>query len=222
MQLDILVLIANILLIIVVLLSIKTGYKNGLVLSIINLFGWLFALGVAWWLYPLLSGAFTIIPISLLGSDNVMSFVLQVYLNQIVWFLIVFFIIKILTTTIIKPIVKIIGKIPLVKEINGILGAVFGVIIALFYSIIACFILSMPIISNGEQIIDESLLRYTGDVSDKVFEVVMSNSDGIKKIFAFLDQSSELSPENIDKLNQWLEKNNIKQETIDEFWEGYK
>ena len=219
MELENYVLLANVLLILLLILSIAKGYKNGLVLSIINLCGWIFALIVAWMFYPTMSELLMIFPMSLLGEDNILSSIVQVYCNQLLWFIIIFFITKLLTT-ILRPIAKIFNKLPIVKEVNGLLGALFGTMIALFYSIIACFILSMPFVTNGAQIIDQSLLRYTNVISYKVSDIIMTGADELLEIYDLVGDTHELSDEDIARVGQWLNDNNIDQEAIDAFIES--
>ena len=160
-----------------------------------------------------------IFPISLLGEENILSSIVQVYCNQLLWFVIIFFITKLLTT-ILRPIAKIFNKLPIVKEVNGLLGALFGTMIALFYSIIACFILSMPFVTNGAQIIDQSLLRYTNVISYKVSDIIMTGADELLEIYDLVGDTHELSDEDIARVGQWLSENNIDQDAIDSFLES--
>ena len=215
------VLIVNVLLILLLFLSITKGYKNGLVLSIINLCGWIFALVTAWVLYPIMSDMLMIFPMSLLGEQNVLSTLLQVYCNQLLWFVVIFFIVKLLTT-IMRPLAKMFNKIPLVKEVNGLLGAVFGAFIALFYTITLCFLLSMPFVNHGDEVIDQSLLRYTEPISNRVFDVVISGADEFMDIYDLINDSYTITDEEVARLQTWLNDNNIDQELIDEFMESLK
>ena len=146
----------------------------------------------------------------------------------------------------------IVGKIPVLKGINRILGFGFGIIQALVLLWIVSLILLTPLFKNGQDVIQNSALKYY----DQVTNIVVINSDfkelSLIKVLtngtltdddritikAWLDESSIESPEkevvykilvrenlsngDIEVLRKWFEEHQIDATKIDELLERFK
>ncbi len=151
--------IVNTICVVVLIINMIRCYSKGFLLSLWECLGSFFAMFVAWNLSKVLAPVIMLYPKSWLPlQDSIFSNLLQVTINQYFIALIIFVAIK-LILLILKPIVKMLQEIPIIKEINQFIGVFFGVAITWLWCIIAIFILSMPIIPEGVQLIDESLLK---------------------------------------------------------------
>jgi hypothetical protein len=146
----------------------------------------------------------------------------------------------------------IIGKIPVIKGLNRILGLGFGLIQAFILIWIFSLVLLTPLFKNGQDVIQNSAMKYYSDLTN----IVLVNTD-IKEmsivkaltnaslddedrdnISVWLDNSSVESPEkevvykilvkenltnqDIEILRAWLNEYKINQTKIDELLERFK
>ena len=175
----------------------------------------------------------------------------SVQINTFIWFIILFVSISIILW-LLRPVFHIVGKIPVLKGINRILGFGFGIIQALVLLWIVSLILLTPLFKNGQDVIQNSALKYY----DQVTNIVVINSDfkelSLIKVLtngtltdddritikAWLDESSIDSPEkevvykilvrenlsngDIEVLRKWFEEHQIDATKIDELLERFK
>ena len=175
----------------------------------------------------------------------------SVQINTFIWFIILFVSISIILW-LLRPVFHIVGKIPVLKGINRILGFGFGLIQALVLLWIVSLILLTPLFKNGQDVIQNSALKYY----DQVTNIVVINSDfkelSLIKVLtngtltdedritikAWLDESSIESPEkevvykilvrenlsngDIEVLRKWFEEHQIDATKIDELLERFK
>lgn len=172
-------------------------------------------------------------------------------ISTIIWFIILFIAISVILW-LIRPLFHIIGKIPVIKGLNSLLGLGFGLIQAFILIWIFSLILLTPLFTNGQDVIQNSGMKYYSSLTN----VVLVNTD-IKEmsiikaltnasldeedrdnISVWLDNSSVESPEkevvfkilvkdnltsqDIEILRLWLNEYKIDQAKIDELLERFK
>jgi hypothetical protein len=69
-----------------------------------------------------------------------------------------------------RPLVKAVGKIPGLKTINSIFGAVFALIGYYITVLIIILLLSTPLITNGQAVVEQSGLAYVKQYSAVFFD----------------------------------------------------
>lgn len=175
----------------------------------------------------------------------------SVQINTFIWFIILFISISIVLW-LLRPVFHVVGKIPVIKGINRILGLGFGLIQSLVLLWILSLILLTPLFKNGQDVIQNSALKYY----DQVTSIIVINSDfkelSLIKGFTngsindedrvaiseWLDESNIESPEkevvykilvrdnlnntDIEVLRNWFEKHQIEASKIDELLERFK
>ena len=87
-------------------------------------------------------------------------------MNQIVWFIAVFIICK-LILLLVRPVVKMLGKIPLVKQANQLLGGLFGLVNTGIWLVVFSILLMLPFFENGQQVIDATLVDGWDQLTDE-------------------------------------------------------
>jgi uncharacterized membrane protein required for colicin V production len=65
------------------------------------------------------------------------------------------------------------NKIPVIGKFNQFLGAIFGFINATLIVLAISMLLSLPVIKNGQQVKDNTILRYINHYSDEALAFVI-------------------------------------------------
>ena len=186
------------------LVFIFIGYKKGFLYELISLIYTVLALGAAWFLAPVLASVFPIVDLGKMsgGQYQVISDMLNLnsIVNILIYFLLIFLILKLLYVFI-SLLLKSLNKIPVVGSFNQILGAIFGFINATIIVLSLSMLCSLPIIKNGEEIREGTILKLISTYSDKALNYVMKQIGSYK-----LDESiSEFDIESYrEDLKQWI------------------
>lgn len=191
----------NLVLLILYLTSLIVGYKNGLILQIVDLIFNIVALFVAYFISPILASHFPLVKL----DEVYMALNLNTLIDMLIYIVIVFLILKIVYI-LIKPLFASVSKIPLVGFVNRIGGALVGVINATIIVLLFCMLLNTPIFKNGQDIKNGTYLKVVNNLSYKALEFSMDhiNIDLISK---------EIKDFNIDEsrtaFEKWLEEQGI-------------
>ncbi|MEG1066522.1 MAG: CvpA family protein, partial [Erysipelotrichaceae bacterium] len=149
----------NIAVIFVLALYTFSGYRNGFLLKVISCFSIAVLCIIAWLTSPYISEVVNIFPkefTPMIGTVVEPAF--YSLMNRLSVFAIMFIIFVVLTV-LIKPIVKAIGLVPLVNEVNKLLGLIFGFFQGLIIVGIVAFIFSTPLFANGNLVVKNSFLK---------------------------------------------------------------
>ncbi len=186
------------------LVFIFIGYKKGFLYELISLIYTVLALGASWFLAPVLASVFPIVDLGKMSGGQYQAISDMLNLNSIVniliYFLLIFLILKLLYVFI-SLLLKSLNKIPVVGSFNQILGAIFGFINATIIVLSLSMLCSLPIIKNGEEIREGTILKHISTYSDKALNYVMKQIGSYK-----LDGSiSEFDIESYrEDLKQWI------------------
>lgn len=185
------------------------GYKKGFLLQLLDLIGLLIAIYIAWLFAPVLATYFEICPQSLMPlQDTIFGSAISVYINQGLWFLIILIVVK-LVLLIVRPLVKAIQRIPVLKQLNGLLGAIFSFVSSTVWIIVISFFLTLPVVSMGQDVVQQSLIKVILDGSSNVVQDIeepIHKNDLINKL---TNNMNDLSDNDREDLKEWFEENNL-------------
>lgn len=204
----------NIVLILFLLLSVYRGYKEGMLLQLVNLVNTFVAAAVAWLFSDVFVSVYTFVTYSKTGMPKIDAFFTQ-HANRLIWFFVLFVVIRILLMAL-KPIASLISKMPLIKQVNSILGAFFGIVVYVIYLNLLIYFLTLPVIKNGNDVIENSYLKKVHEVSQPVlknFDEVMRENTSVQ----YLINEKELSVSQKQSIVDFLSKNGFSNEEIREF-----
>ena len=68
---------------------------------------------------------------------------------------------------------KSLNKIPVLGKLNQILGACSGVINATLIALALSMLMSLPLISNGREVREKTILKYINGVSDQALDFIV-------------------------------------------------
>lgn len=195
---------------------IRCGIK-GFLLSLWECFGTLLAFFVSWNFASVFASIFHVVPLAYTPlGDTALGPLFNQTLNQYAWVLILFFLIK-LALFLLKPLIKLISEIPLFKQINELIGAVFGIVITWVWALLAVFILSIPVFETGERIINATLLKPIKVISVAVMDEVggaIAENETLSRLIA----GEALSEKDQRILEEWLKEADLDEESLREYF----
>ena len=203
--------IVTLIALVMIIFCVIKGFKDGLVLSIFDLLALLVSLYVAYVCSGTLAVDLAIIPNSVTSGltivsneifNDMITMVINYFINWIIWFLIISIGLRIVLHFI-RKLFKGINKIPVVKTINEYAGAIFGLVKAMIMIMIMAYVLTLPIFSNGVQIRQESLIEPLVELSRTTFTFVdesLDISETVNAITTGLTDLSTLSASQLDTL----------------------
>ncbi len=215
------VLFINVGVILFLVISIVLGYKRGFLWQVIKTIGILAVLLLSWILAPGFADLIKIFPKNYAPfQETPLADVFYDKINVLVWFLIIF-IIGLIVIAIIKPLFKVVLEFPIIKQFNSLLGAFFALIPAFIIIIIMTFLLNTAIFTNGKDIVDNSVLKYTDTVTEKITSILSKSFQENVAIQKMISDPLSLELEDIKSIIEWLEKSSISSEDIYQFLINY-
>ncbi len=188
----------NLVLIILYLAFVVIGYKNGLILQIVDLVYNILALFIGYFLAPILASHFPIVKL----DEVYMALKLNVLMDTLIYMIIVFILLKLLYL-IIKPLFGFVSKIPLIGFVNDIGGALMGIVNATIVVLLFCMLLNTPLFKNGNEVKEKTYLKTINGLSYKALEFSMDH----------FDFQNEFKDFDIDKtrmaFDKWLEEQGV-------------
>ena len=196
------------------LFVIYRGYKRGLILQVVDLVGTVVSLFAGWLFSEPLSRAFPIFKNAGIGINSIDEAISH-QLNRLIWILLIFVVIRLLLL-LVTPIASAISKVPVIKQVNSSVGGVFSVVMFAVKLLLLTFLLSLPLVKNGQDIIENSWLSYVEPLSEPVFESLdetLKANDALQSIL----MNQELSEKQNEEMVEWLQSLNFTRNEIEEF-----
>ena len=114
--------VVNMIVIVLAVVNLIAGIRRGFLLQLVDTIGLIAALFAAWLFSPVLAGWVMLIPSSLNPLEGtLLAPFFQVMMNQLIWFIVLFLVCR-LVLFLLKPLVKALGHLPLVRQVNQLLG----------------------------------------------------------------------------------------------------
>lgn len=209
----------NILMALIVLFSLVSGYRKGLIKGIINLVRMIIAIIVA----SLLAGPMaTNFPLQNYRSGTVaqvITDVLEYEGSKVIWFVVIFIAVY-LVTFVLEWAMNFVDHIPILKSVNKIAGLAFGFILAYFKLYLLLIILVTPIFRNAQPLIDNSYMKLVQNTSGLIDSFANQINEGLATQKAA--QNENLDEQEADTLQHILEQYGLSEDQISEYIEGLK
>lgn len=215
--------IINIGLILILLFLMYKGYKKGFITQVVGLFSLLASAIVAWVLYVPFGKMFKIIPKTMVPfqKTNLHEF-FYIKVNSMLWFIIIFIIVFIIIKFVTK-ILDLISKAPFINLINRILGVAFSLINFILIAWLLIFGLSTPLFTNGDEVIENSLLKYNKPILEKLDSVIINNPiEQLQATQQIIKMPNQADEEDILNMQKWLVKNKVSLNDVSDFFKEIK
>lgn len=199
--------IFNFILVLVVFFAIVFGVKKGLIRELLHLFATFGSVYVAWLVSPAMSQHIVLVK-TLEGplAGTFLEEMMLSYVNQAIWFVILLLTIRIVFG-LLEHLAKGLQKIPVFKEINGLLGGLLGAANGLIYVMVILFLLYTPLFENGAEIAKHCWADSVSNRIAAVFQDTILPYMGAKDFSEFIENTNELTIEQGEKIAEWLEQN---------------
>lgn len=209
----------NYLILIWFLITLYRGYKRGLILQVVDLVTTLVSLLTAWVLSPVFQNIYQFVETSSNGYVSITQLIGQ-QTNRLIWFVILFVVIR-LMLLLIKPIASFISKMPLISQVNSSIGGVFSIVMFAINMVILIALLGTPVIANGHEVIENSILKNVKQVSDPIVNVVFTEV-GKNEALQTIIMEQRLTDEQAADLTNWLASKGFTNNEIKEFLSKYE
>jgi len=210
----------NIGLLVIAVLAIIDGYMHGFMLMLLNLISLAAALFLAWALSPAIAAVVPIYPKSATPIEGPVGDLIYTKFNAGLWFIVIFIVVMILSV-VLRPLVKAVGKVPVIKQTNKILGAAFSLVLTAFWLMVLTFVLTTPLFTNGKEAIEASWLKPFSDQRNPVFGFAsdrLNESVMVQRIIS----GQPMTAGELEEIRNWLEEHNIDADAIDDFIQSLK
>lgn len=205
--------IINVMALIILIICVWKGYKDGFALSLYDLVSFVLILFIAYSVAISLASVLPLVPQSVLTQltiannellDMMINFALFYLINLLVWFLILFIGLKVLSL-LLRQVLKAFKNIPLLGKCNQYLGVFFGIIKTYLLILLMGWVFSLPVFTNGTAMVNASVIAPINNISKEVFTSLNKAYDLssiIKKSSESMSEFAQLSQEQIDQLIQ--------------------
>ncbi|MBQ6367594.1 MAG: CvpA family protein [Erysipelotrichaceae bacterium] len=190
-----LVLAINIAVAVIYVYSIVKGYKSGFLYEFLYLALTLGSFWLALRLNPILCNLFPLLKPE--QFSEVLLIALIPRFNQILWFLIIVILIRLIVLFFL-PAFKKLSDVPLLGSVNQLLGAALGVINATILVFLISMFLTLPLIKNGPALREKTVLKPINELTNQGINYMMSKVD--------VDELEENVKEMDQRFQQWLQE----------------
>ena len=214
--------VINIAVLIIAVVQVLVGIKRGFLIQLMDCVGLLVSLFVAWLFSPVLSEWAAIVPETLNPArDTILGPWVDGLMNQIVWFIAIFIVCR-LVLLLVRPIIKMLGKIPLVKQVNQLLGGLFGLVNTGIWLVVFSIILMLPFFENGQQVIDATLLSMPGKAAAVLNEKLLEMPQDENQLQKLVEGWDQLTDEDRTMIKDWLNDNQLTFQNLQELLNSLK
>ncbi len=200
----------NIAVIVLYLFFFVRGARRGFILQILSALGSLVSFLGAWRYCEFASGYYNLWPKNLLPMSDIPQLAQSIYkyMNQIVWFVVLFVVFRLLFI-IIEKLCGGLSELPVIKEISTILGAMLGLVTATIWVIVIATVMNLPIIVNGRKAVQESFIGLITDTVSREYEQLAGPLDTSSTIGRLYEGITEYNDQDMDMISEWLSDHGI-------------
>ena len=207
-------LMIDLVVVIVFALLLFSGYKQGFLMKLISIVGFVVVGIFSWWISAPISRMLSLYPKSQLPIENdlISSFIYD-NINRLFIFVVLFVILNIVILFL-KPLIKAISDIPVVSAINKVAGLCLGAIQAVVLMFVATLILRLPFISQGNTYVEGSLLKYSEPMMNTLVFYAKEPLQQISAVFDLINEKETLTKQEVENIHDWLVSQNLKEEQV--------
>ncbi len=194
----------NIILVALIVLLFYFGYKKGFVRSLLSLVVTVVSFYVSYLLSDILAKYISLWPVNLgVLEHTVFESATRHFINRICWFVLLFIVIRI-AFIFIDLFFKSIKQLPVLKEVDSILGGLLSSLESFIFILGLGFLLNTPLFQNGNILVENSIIKPINQVVSIVFSNVGNEMLDANAFTELLDNGKDLQNEYKNQLETWL------------------
>lgn len=192
--------------IVIGILFVFKGYKNGAIFSIFSLIASLGSIFIAYYIALILNDTIQIAPTNY-GGFTVFILNTSLYdrMNTFCLWIICFIVIRI-CFALLLPLLKVVNHVPLIGRLNKVLGLLFGALQALIVYILCIYVLSSPFVLNGEDALVSTNLIYIKE------GLGLQTNNGL--LYDLQQLQYMLEGSHINEVEEWLNGNGFSEQQV--------
>lgn len=196
--------VLNIIVILLIAVFAYSGYRQGFLLKVLGCFGFLLCGLLSWLLSAPLAKLISLYPHDMTPmADTIAGPIFYESLNRSLMFVVLFLLLSVIVLFL-KPILKAAGKLPIIQEVNVLLGTAFGALQGLVAVMVLSFVFTTPLFANGIHIIEESFLKPINVISEGLLFFADDSIAELKSIQKIVTPSTVLNQEDLLHIKGWL------------------
>lgn len=212
--------VVNLAVIAVLLLFAYSGYRQGFLLKLFGILGFAVCGLLAWLLSSPLAKLLRLFPQDMTPmAETIAGPLFYEAINRVIVFLVLFVLLAV-AVLFLKPILKGLGKLPIIQEVNTLLGAGVGALQGLVLVMIVSFVFSTPLFANGTKVIEESFLKPANAVGEACLFFANDHMEELKSIQKIVTPSTALDEEDLSHIRHWLLSYDLEEARVDAFIAG--
>lgn len=206
----------NIVVVLLIAVFAYSGYKQGFLLKVLGCFGFLLCGLLSWLVSSPLAKVLHLYPSDMTPmADTIAGPLFYESLNRSLIFIILFILLSIFVLFL-KPILKVAGKLPLIQEVNVLLGTFVGALQGLIAVMILSFVFTTPLFANGIHIVEESFLKPINAVSEQLLFFANDTIAELKSVQKIVTPSTVLNQEDLAHIKDWLLSHDLEEAKVNQ------
>lgn len=211
------VIFINLGVVLVLIISVIIGYTKGFLWQLVKLLGIIGLILFSWILAPGLSDLVYVFPRKYAPfNDTSLADIFYDKINTLCWFVIVL-IVGLIILALIKPLFKVVTEVPVIKQVNQFVGAILSLIPATIAIVLTTYLFNTAIFTNGKDMVNNSLLKYSDKLVDKVVVLLNKSFEENLAIQKMISDPLSLKEEDVKSIINWLKTNQLSSQEIYDF-----
>ncbi len=203
--------VLNIAVVLMIAIFAYSGYRQGFLLKILGCFGFLLCGLLSWWLSAPLAKIIPLYPHDMTPlADTIAAPVFYELLNRSLLFIVLFILLSVFVLFL-KPILKVAGKLPIIQEVNVLLGTAIGALQGLAAVMVLSFVFTTPLFANGTHIVNESFLKPVNVMSEGLLFFADDTIAELKSVQKIVTPSTVLEQEDLTHIKEWLMRHDLEE-----------
>lgn len=209
--------ILNIIVIALLALFAYSGYRQGLLLKVIGCIGFVVVGFLAWFLSSPLGKLLHLLPANIAPmEDTIVGPIFYEMINRMVVFVVLFVLFSIVII-LMKPILKTLGKLPVVHQVNTVLGTIFGFVQGVIMVMIITFVFATPLFANGSKVITGSFLSPVYQLTESALFFAEDTLGELQSVQKIVTPSTMLTETDVENIRSWLLRFDLPENQVDAF-----
>lgn len=209
--------ILNIVVIAILALFAYSGYRQGFLLKILGCIGFMVCGFLAWALSSPFSKLLHLLPEDMSPmADTIAGPIFYDSINRILVFIVLFLVLGVIVLFL-KPLLKMVGKLPVIHEVNTIFGTIIGAIQGEVVIVVITFVFGTPLFANGTKVIQDSFLSPVEPITEGVLFFASDRLEELKSIQKIVTPSTALTQEDVIYIKGWLMDYDLPETQVDAF-----
>lgn len=201
--------VLNIAVVFMIAIFAYSGYRQGFLLKALGCFGFLVCGALAWFLSSPLAKVIPLYPNDMTPmADTIAGPVFYELLNRSLLFVVLFVLLSIIILFL-KPILKVAGKLPVIQEVNVLLGTAIGALQGLAAVMVLSFVFTTPLFANGISVVNESFLKPINAISEGLLFFANDTIAELKSVQKIVTPSTVLDDKDLTNIKKWLMRNQL-------------